>query len=228
VYLRVNRRLRRRLTISLSAMDPPPFKIILCGDSSCGKTSLLLRFTEDSFADDESSTLGVGFGVRKLGKQKLQIWDTTGQERYRNVVTSYLRDARVVVFVYDVRNKDTFNNIEAYWTEIIQKHTPHSIRFLVGNKSDAHPKEWQVSSEMAMAYAMQNKMYHVEVSAKTGVGVENVFEQIAEVGSLKVAPAQREPLSETTNESFNLITSAPPTSTRKTRSDSGCGKCCHQ
>lgn len=88
-------------------------KIILVGDSGSGKTSILGRFTEDVFTESFLATIGVDFKIKTLvlndGKvMKLQVWDTSGQERFRSITQSYYRGAHAAVVVYDITSIESF------------------------------------------------------------------------------------------------------------------------
>ncbi|KAJ9564910.1 hypothetical protein OSB04_000876 [Centaurea solstitialis] len=117
------------------------FKLLLIGDSGVGKSSLLLRFTTDSF-EDLSPTIGVDFKVKFVtvsGKKlKLAIWDTAGQERFRTLTSSYYRGAQGVIMVYDVTRRETFTNLSDIWAKEIDMHSTNQdcIKMLVGNKVD--------------------------------------------------------------------------------------------
>ena len=94
------------------------FKVLLIGDSSVGKSSILLRFSDNEFTSSYISTIGVDFKVRTLdvgGKiVKLQIWDTAGQERFRTITTTYYRGSNGIIIVYDVSNRDSFLNVQQW------------------------------------------------------------------------------------------------------------------
>merc|ERR1719379_3281515 len=92
------------------------FKLLLVGDSCVGKSSLLLRFIDNTFSEQFISTIGVDFKIKTIeigGKViKLQIWDTAGQERFRTITTSYFRGAQGILLVYDVSDRGSFDNIK--------------------------------------------------------------------------------------------------------------------
>jgi Ras-related protein Rab-18 len=90
--------------------------------NSTPQSSMLLRFTDDSFDEHIQSTIGVDFKVKHIdmnGKRvKLTIWDTAGQERFRTLTSSYYRGAHGVVLVYDVTRTDSFENLEQWLKEV--------------------------------------------------------------------------------------------------------------
>ncbi|XP_060219994.1 ras-related protein Rab-26 isoform X5 [Meriones unguiculatus] len=98
------------------------FKVMLVGDSGVGKTCLLVRFKDGAFlAGTFISTVGIDFRNKVLDvdgmKVKLQIWDTAGQERFRSVTHAYYRDAHALLLLYDITNKDSFDNIQVDSTQ---------------------------------------------------------------------------------------------------------------
>ena len=145
---------------------------------------MLLRFTDDSFDDHIQSTIGVDFKVKHIdmdGKRvKLTIWDTAGQERFRTLTSSYYRGAHGVVLVYDVTRTDSFENLEQ-WLKEVQLYSPNNgdsvIKLLVGNKIDLERK---VSRERADAWARSHGMLFLEASAKTKLGIRQVFMEVVQ------------------------------------------------
>ena len=97
-------------------------KVLLIGDAGVGKSSLLLRYTEDKFDEALGSTIGVDFKVKTVeadGKRvKLTLWDTAGQERFRTLTSSYYRGAQGVVLVYDVTRRATFDDLQRWLEEV--------------------------------------------------------------------------------------------------------------
>jgi len=164
---------------------PPNLKLLLIGNSSVGKSSLLTRFTDASFTpeDESSATIGVDFRVCKMevkGKRvKLSIWDTAGQERFRTITSSYYRGAQGIILVYDIANRETFDALPRWYTELEQYVSPHIVKILVGNKLD---KEFSrtVSEEEGRKFAERTGSLFIEASAKTAVNVREAFIELVE------------------------------------------------
>jgi small GTP-binding protein len=102
------------------------FKILIIGNSGVGKSNLLLRFSDGSFQDSFQPTIGVDFKIKSLTWDnkliKLQLWDTAGQERFRTITSSYYKGAQAVLIVYDVTNRNSYNDVQL-WIEDLEKHT---------------------------------------------------------------------------------------------------------
>ena len=143
---------------------------------------MLLRFTDDSFDEHIQSTIGVDFKVKHLeveGKRvKLTVWDTAGQERFRTLTSSYYRGAHGVVLVYDVTRMDSFENLEQ-WLKEVQLYSAGGaesvVKLLVGNKCDLDRK---VGKAQADDWARKNGMLFLEASAKTRLGIRQVFLEV--------------------------------------------------
>uniref|UniRef100_A0A1B6CCN1 small monomeric GTPase n=1 Tax=Clastoptera arizonana TaxID=38151 RepID=A0A1B6CCN1_9HEMI len=157
-------------------------KILIIGESGVGKSSLLLRFTDDNFDPDQSLTIGVDFKTKKLTVQgntvKLAIWDTAGQERFRTLTPSYYRDAQGAILVYDVTNRETFKKLETWLNELDTYSTKSNmIKMLVGNKIDKDSKR-EVPREEGIKFARRHATLFIESSAKTRDGVQCAFEEL--------------------------------------------------
>jgi len=166
-------------------------KLLMIGDSGVGKTCLLLRYSNDSFSPTFITTIGIDFKIKtiKLNNEsgeekqvKLQIWDTAGQERFRTITTSYFRGAQGILLVYDVTDRNSFENIKN-WVGQINVHAENSInisKVLIGNKCDVDEKERQVTREQGEQLAKEFKIEHFfEASAKQDKNVKDAFEAVA-------------------------------------------------
>mmetsp|Transcript_2761 Transcript_2761/g.3383 ORF Transcript_2761/g.3383 Transcript_2761/m.3383 type:complete len:118 (+) Transcript_2761:109-462(+) len=100
-------------------------KLLLIGDTAVGKSSVLLRYADDQFSASFITTIGIDFKIKSIQmgdkKVKLQIWDTAGQERFKTITTAYYRGAMGIILVYNVANRNTFNNIKD-WMRQIEMH----------------------------------------------------------------------------------------------------------
>jgi Ras-related protein Rab-18 len=116
-------------------------KILIIGESGVGKSSILLRFTDDLFDAQQAATIGVDFKVKTLtvdgNKTKLAIWDTAGQERFRTLTPSYYRGAQGAILVYDVSSRETFSKLNIWLNELETfANKPDIVKMLVANKVD--------------------------------------------------------------------------------------------
>ncbi|XP_027467604.1 ras-related protein Rab-26 isoform X1 [Zalophus californianus] len=196
------------------------FKVMLVGDSGVGKTCLLVRFKDGAFlAGTFISTVGIDFREPPTRGQhcpsrwaqwswlvvfqnkvldvdgmkvKLQIWDTAGQERFRSVTHAYYRDAHALLLLYDVTNKASFDNIQAWLTEI-QEYAQHDVvLMLLGNKVDS-AQERAVKREDGEKLAKEYGLPFMETSAKTGLNVDLAFTAIAKELKQRSTKAPSEP-----------------------------------
>lgn len=154
------------------------FKLLLIGDSGVGKSCLLLRFADDTYTDSYISTIGVDFKIRTVdldGKTiKLQIWDTAGQERFRTITSSYYRGAHGIIIVYDITDKESYENVRQWLFEIDRFASETVCKLLVGNKSDLTNKR-AVEYSTAKAFADEINIPCLETSAKNSNNVEQAF-----------------------------------------------------
>lgn len=157
------------------------FKIILLGNAGTGKTSLIDRYIRNSYSEHSTTTVGVELGSRIIeldGKTiKLQVWDLAGHDRYRTIIRSYYRTAMGVLFVYDMDNIDTLANIESWVDDLKHYCDKEVVSCLVGNKTDLEREPDMDRIEKVMKECGID--YHMEVSARTGEKVDEVFETMA-------------------------------------------------
>lgn len=161
-------------------------KILLVGDSSVGKSSLLLRYCNSKFSSAFTVTIGVNFKsqiIQYNGRRyKLQIWDTAGQERFRTITPAYYKSAMGVVLVYDTTSLETFENLN-YWIESLENcsDSESTVKILVGNKTDNLQSARQVSEQKGRNLAQVFGIPFFEISAKDNTGVEEIFNRLAEM-----------------------------------------------
>ncbi|PHJ19373.1 rab 5 [Cystoisospora suis] len=167
------------------------FKLVLLGDTSVGKSCLVVRFAKDEFYEYQESTIGAAFMTQSvdLGSciVKFEIWDTAGQERYRSLAPMYYRGAAAAVVVYDITNRDSFQGAKS-WIQELQTVSDRCnvIIALAGNKEDLNADR-QVPKQEAQQYADEHGILFIETSAKTGHNVNELFYEIGK----KVLPSSR-------------------------------------
>ena len=154
------------------------YKIILIGDSFVGKTSLIIRFCDDTFEEVGVATVGIDtktkYVKRKEKKIELQIWDTAGQERFRALSKSCCNQVDGIVFVYDIGKKESFKNIKTWYNNLIEIVDPKKVGIvLVGNKCDIEDR--QVEQNLAQEFSNKHGMSFIESSAKKNINVNEIF-----------------------------------------------------
>lgn len=157
------------------------FKILLIGDSTVGKTSLLTQYTEKKFQHSYIITIGIDFKIvtykHPNGETiKLQVWDTAGQERFHAITTPYYRGANGVIIVYDITNRKTFDQISDKWQKTLEQYaSKNTKKILIGNKLDLVNKR-TVTEEDGKLLADRLGIPFIEVSAKTGQNIKELFD----------------------------------------------------
>ena len=154
------------------------FPICLLGEAGVGKTSLLTRFCDNSFKERYNNTIGVDFRVITLKCKniisKIHIWDTAGQERFRSLALNYINNSQGFIFVYDITNRESFNNVENWVNLALEKNNKNICNFLVGNKTDKEA-ERKVSVKEGEILAKEKNFFFLETSAKTDDNVQKLF-----------------------------------------------------
>lgn len=162
----------------------PIYKTVLVGEGGVGKTSITLRYTEDRFDDEMKMTIGVNFASKKLvvddANVTLMLWDLGGQPRFRDVVSDYFRGARIALAVYDATRIFSLQRLTD-WLDRVKENAPDCKIIFVGNKIDERENGMGVTIEDASAMASEYDAICMEVSAKTGEGVIEMFETSAKM-----------------------------------------------
>ena len=156
------------------------YKLLLLGESNVGKTSIILRYIENKFEESNISTCGIDLKCKYVScddkKIKLNIWDTAGQERFKGLTKNYFRGAHGFVLVYDITNKLSFDKLKAWIKDAKEKIEDEKSYKLavVGNKKDCENKR-EVDYKTLKEFAEANNIIFSEVSAKTGEGIDKLF-----------------------------------------------------
>lgn len=154
------------------------FKYIIVGPIACGKSCILLQFTDKRFVLEHDLTIGVEFGssIVKIKDQqiKLHIWDTAGQEIFRSITRNYYRNAQGAILVYDITNRFSFDNIIGWLNECRTNSNSSISIMLIGNKLDMEHKR-VISYDEGKQLADEHNLLFMEVSAKTGKNIDAAF-----------------------------------------------------
>lgn len=158
------------------------FKLVLLGESSVGKSSLVLRFVKGQFHEFQEATIGAAFLTQTVCLDdttvKFEIWDTAGQERYHSLAPMYYRGAQAAIVVFDITNAESFARAKTWVMELQRQASPNIVIALAGNKADMVNKR-AVEAQEAQAYADDNRLLFMETSAKTAMNVNEIFMAIA-------------------------------------------------
>ena len=164
-------------------------KFIVIGDSSVGKSNILLRYTQNEFNQEYQSTIGVEFGAKniKINNKiyRIQIWDTAGQENFRSITRAYYKNSVCALVVYDITKRESFENVQS-WIQDCRNQSPKTIiMVLVGNKNDLENLR-EVSYDEGEEFAKNNNMIFFETSAKTGLNITKIFEKTTQIISKNI------------------------------------------
>ena len=180
------------------------YKIILVGDASVGKTNLLTQYVDEKFTENNISTVGIEFKNKiielKNGmKIRLQIWDTSGQEKFMSLTKNYFRGCNLALFVFDVTNKASFDDIQMWLNSFKDVNGEKSKRVLIGNKIDLDNRV--VEKEEAENFAKENDLQYFEISVKENKDnqINDMFVKIFESMTFSDAFSEKENSSEKLN-----------------------------
>ena len=150
--------------------DPDSIKIILIGDSGAGKTNLITVAAGYEFNSNSLTTRACSYIQKKYtinnSEYKVNVWDTIGQEKYRSLTKIFVKESKIVIFVYDITNRNSFESLP-FWKKIVDEllsDTP--VLGIVGNKMDLYVDE-QIKSDEVEKYANEIGAKLLLTSAKT-------------------------------------------------------------
>ena len=158
-------------------------KLVFLGDTGVGKTSIISRYMENVFDVNVPSSRGAFHHekILQVGRKsyKVYIWDTTGEERFKSMLTFYYRDAHMVALVYSTVSQDSIDNIRFWINEIQTKNNKKCAILLIGNKIDLKPNhnDADISGDI-QSICNEFNIEHIYASAKQKVNIEQIFQKL--------------------------------------------------
>ena len=153
----------------MSGPEIPEIKVILLGETAVGKTSIIKRYYEGQFNENEDSSLTMSYFDKTIEideeKYKLIIWDTIGQETYRSISKLFLNESKIVILVYSIENKSSFTNLDFWYNLYLEELGKEVILGIAGNKADLYLNQ-QVPYEEGEKFAEERGAIFAEISAK--------------------------------------------------------------
>ena len=154
-------------------------KVTLLGNSGVGKSCIIYRFINNDFKEDIMTTRGADYSQKSITIKNqtinLDLWDTAGQENYRSLGRHFYKDSLIVILVYDITNKESFEDLKTIWFNDLKRYgEKYTVLAVVGNKCDLFEDE-KVTEEEGRKFAEEKNAEFMLVSAKAGDGVNNLF-----------------------------------------------------
>jgi Ras-related protein Rab-1A len=179
------------------------YKILLLGDCSSGKTSLIYRLVHNSFLEYYVSTIGIDFNIKSFvvndKKVKLQIWDSCGQERFNALTRSYYRNTDAFIICYDISSRKSFEDAK-YWIKELEKYVFDRpvIKILVGTKADLEDSR-NVKYDDGKKYADSLGIEFIETSSKNNSNIKELFYNLSlklldKISDGNISTIRRKPL----------------------------------
>ena len=149
--------------------------IMTLGKWSVGKSSFILKFTENRFENTYLTTVGLDFRFRLVNIKDIQykvlFYDTVGQEKYHSIAPNIIKKANGIIIMYDITNKSTFDSIPEILKTIEEEKGKDFPMILIGNKIDLEI-ERLIKKEEAEELAEKYGMEFFEISNKEGIKIE--------------------------------------------------------
>ena len=159
-------------------------KVVLVGESGVGKTSIIKQFTSHKFDPDCPASISSQFSSKVVNISdskkaiRFDLWDTAGQEKYRSLAKIFYKDARIIIFVYEITNKKSFEGLQNYWYQQVNANRlPNVVFALVGNKSDLYNNS-EVDEKEASDWADSIGAIFQTTSALSNTGIDVLFDNV--------------------------------------------------
>ena len=180
----INKNFQLILEIYEEIMDftkKPRVKLIILGDSGVGKTSILVRYTEEKFNHSHIATIGLDFKSKTIeidGKKlEMQVWDTAGTEKFRVITRTYYQRCSGIIIAYDCSDQRSFDNVRK-WVDQIKNNAEDEIpKVLIACKIDRPDRK--ISKTDGENLASTLNMQYFETSAKANIGIDEIFAHMA-------------------------------------------------
>ena len=164
--------------------DALNYKVVVLGDKNVGKTSLVCRYIEDTFRENNTATIGAFYlqkkellpDKKKAIYAKMQVWDTAGQERYRAIASLYYRNADAAIVCYDFSDEQSFIQMKDWINELKQNLEDDTyVLIIASTKIDKGEQHRGITLSRCQQYASSVGAFFFETSAKTSIGVSDLF-----------------------------------------------------
>ena len=158
-------------------------KITLLGNQGVGKKCVISRYINDIFPENQYTMVIANYLekiiIRKKEKIRLDIWNSIGQEKFLQFGKYFYNDSQIICFIYDITDSESFNNIKNIWYPQFQQNgNKNAILGIVGNKSDLFENEILELEDDAKAFAKDIGAIFMLISAKTGNGIQKLFDNL--------------------------------------------------
>ena len=164
-------------------------RILTLGNISVGKTSIILRYLNDTFKEDHKMTIGIDMQTINVEYYnhiaQLIFWDSAGQERFQSMTKNYYKNSDVLLLIFDVMDNKSFSQLETWLNGIIENKVQHALVYLIANKIDYGSRRL-ISTHQGEILAERYSIPYYEVSALSGYNIDKLFEDIvSEIVKLK-------------------------------------------
>ena len=160
-------------------------KIVVIGDPRVGKSCIGLRYVQGTFDSQSTTTICSAFLTKIVqtssSSVRFQIWDTAGQEQYKSLAPTYYRSAGVAIIVFSVTSEESFSSVPQWCADVREKSSEKIKIIIVGNKIDLEDQRIISSDQIEELAKNVRADEFVECSAKTGIGVDRLFQMVLKV-----------------------------------------------